>query len=72
MKGDNPGTVPQRCAAGIPRIIPILGIPEEFPGFQRGGRISRVAGFVYLRLAQMRTRIIVNQRIVALALQWSC
>ena len=37
----------QRCAEGIPRIIPILGIPWYSRDFQRGGRISGAAGFAY-------------------------
>ena len=54
-----------RCAEEIPKIIPILGIPWYSRDFQMGGRISRAAGFAVH--AYMRTRININQRIIAFA-----
>ncbi len=53
----------QRCAVGIPKEFLFLGIPRNSRDFQKGGRNSRP------RIKLMRTRINLNQRIVALLLE---
>ena len=53
----------QRCAVGIPKEFLFLGIPRKSRDFRKGGGRNSMT-----RIKLIRTRIDLNQRIVALSL----